>query len=471
MIWHSGRRYPAGSFFGPKTQPEADPEPEVAPEEEPDEEAWIAVERTTDVVLSKKDQLDNAKLFAKDKLTLTNGKSKAWHTRFYQEAWWQWNGAFYEKSPEQRIFDLATGYMDGARVKGDDQMPFRPTTRDVGALMTFVRTCVGLDDRAIPPRWLDGRVSPKPAELLSFRNCLVDATTGKTYRHDPRLWLHDGVDFDYNPAAVCPTWEWFLKELFPTDEEVREVIEQFLGCGMTIENQFEKAALWVGPARSGRGTIASILEKLVGPNGHTSLNMHTWRGENSRMGMIGKRVGIFHDVRLKPPKQYGHASFDPGGVDPHSQQLLLELISGDLTEIGRKYLEAWKGLPFLKFLMISNTVPNLNDEVLITRFNTIEFQRSYLGKERPEIKKRLLPAEIAGIAARCVAAYGRLLRKGYFVQPASGLALLNRVKATVNPWQAFMDFFGKSIQLAKALAVAFSTSPSSIGACKRADST
>jgi len=54
-----------------------------------------------------------------------------------------------------------------------------------------------------------------------------------------------------------------LRELFPADEEVREAIEQFLGYAMTVDNQFEKAALWTGPPRSGRGTIASVLERLV----------------------------------------------------------------------------------------------------------------------------------------------------------------------------------------------------------------
>jgi len=156
------------------------------------------------------------------------------------------------------------------------------------------------------------------------------------------------------------------------------------------------------------------------------------------MGMVGKRVGIFHDIRLKPGQWYGQ-SYNPGGVDPQSQQLLLELISGDLTEIGRKYLEAWKGLPFIKFRLISNKVPNFNDEVLITRFNVVEFTKSYLGNEKPELKKELLPAELPGIANCCLAAYRRLLRRGRFIQPAGGLALLNRVKAIVNPWEAFMD--------------------------------
>jgi phage/plasmid-associated DNA primase len=157
------------------------------------------------------------------------------------------------------------------------------------------------------------------------------------------------------------------------------------------------------------------------------------------MGMIGKRVGIFHDMRLKPAKQYGNTGYDAGGVDPQSQQLLLELISGDLTEIGQKYLAAWKGKPFVKFILISNKVPNFNDEVLVTRFNVLEFKESFLGKENPALKRTILPAELPGIANRCLAAYRRLCERGRFIQPASGLALLSKVKAQVSPWAAFME--------------------------------
>jgi putative DNA primase/helicase len=310
-------------------------------------------------------------------------------------------------------------YLDKAKVNtGEAMARFKPTPRDISSLITLLESNVGLDDRITPPRWLDERASAEG--LLAFRNCLVDVTTGKTYPHEPWLWIHDGVDFNYDPEARC-----LLRELFPRDDEAREMIEQQLGYGMTIDNQFEKAALWIGPPRSGRGTLAYIQELLVGVNGHTSLNLHTWHNsENSRMGMIGKRVGIFHDIRLKPPKQYGNVSYDPGGVDPQSQQLLLELISGDLTEIGRKYLEAWKGKPFIKFILISNKVPNFNDEVLITRFNVLEFTESWLGREDATLKLKVLPSELPGIANRCLAAYRRLLQQGHFIQPTSSLALL-----------------------------------------------
>lgn len=410
---------------------------------------WKLPKLATAPELSRKAPFDNAKQFTRDKLEYSaegcaegDGEPIS-GTYFYEGDWWQWNGAFYEKAPEQRIIDMACNYMDGAAIKTDEgRARFKPTTRDLTSLMTFLKSSVGLDDKITPPRWLDERTSPTPEGLLAFHNCLVDVTTGKTYPHEPRLWIHDGVDFDYDPKARCPRWERFLAELFPKDDEARETIEEQLGYGMTIDNQFEKAALWIGAPRSGRGTLAHIQELLVGHNGYTSLNIHTWHNnENSRMGIVGKRVGIFHDMRLKPAKQFGNAGYDTGGVDPQSQQLLLELISGDLTEIGRKYLAAWKGKPFIKFVLISNKVPNFNDDVLVTRFNVLEFKESFLGRENPALKRELLPAELPGIANRCLAAYRRLLQRGRFVQPQSGLALLGKVKAMVGPWAAFMDTY------------------------------
>jgi putative DNA primase/helicase len=397
--------------------------------------------------LSRKAPLDNAKLFTKDILQLhakgssAEGKKSGTGTYFQDGQWWQWNGAFYDRAPEQRMIDMVCEYLDKGKIKSSDEglVRFKPTTGDVTQLITFLHSNVGLDDRIIPPRWLDERGSPDATNLLAFRNCLVDVVTGKTYDHE-RLWMQDGADFDFDPKARCPHWIKFLKELFPRDEEAQEVIEEQLGYGMTIDNQFEKAALWIGKPRSGRGTLAHIQELLVGANGHTSLNIHTWRNnENSRQGMVGKRVGIFHDMRLKPAKQYGNTSYDAGGVDPQSQQLLLELISGDLTEIGRKYLDAWKGKPFIKFILISNKVPNFNDDVLVTRFNVVEFKESFLDRENPALKRVILPSELPGIANRCLAAYRRLLKRGRFIQASSGLALLSKVKAQVSPWAAFME--------------------------------
>jgi putative DNA primase/helicase len=217
-------------------------------------------------------------------------------------------------------------------------------------------------------------------------------------------------------------------------------IEEHLGLGMTRDGQFEKAAMWIGETRSGRGTLARVQELLVGPNGHVPLNIHTWnKGENSKQAMVGKRVGIFHDVRLKEAKAYGNVSFDPGGVEHLSMQALLEIVAGDAQSWGRKYIDAWQGLPYIKIIYISNQMPNLNDVPLLGRFILLEFAVSFADRVDPKLKLEALPAELPGIANRCLAGYRRLLERKGFVQPRSGLAMLERLKGKINPYLAFMN--------------------------------
>jgi putative DNA primase/helicase len=411
-----------------------EPEPQIV---------WETAKLGTAPVLSKAAPMDNARAFAKDRLWVwakdTGIGSLA--TRHWRDKWWQWNGSFYELVPKQRISDQVYFYLDQAQIgTGNDAQRFKPKPDDATKLMSCLEPCVGLDDRSVPPRWFDDRREPNAMNLLAFRNCLVDAVTGKTLGPTPELWLHEGVDFDYDPKARCPRWDEFLCEMFPNDPGARMTIEEHLGLGMTRDGQFEKAAMWIGATRSGRGTLCRVQELLVGPNGHSPLNIHTWnKGENSKQGMVGKRVGIFHDVRLKEAKAYGAVSYDPGGVEYQSLQALLEIIAGDAQSWGRKYIEAWQGVPYIKVIYVSNEPPNVNDEVLLGRFILLEFEISFKDRVDPKLKLEILPAELPGIANKCLAGYRRLLERGKFIQSKSGLALLQKIKEKGNMYLAFMN--------------------------------
>ena len=103
---------------------------------------------------------------------------------------------------------------------------------------------------------------------------------------------------------------------------------------MTEETKFEKAALWLGPRRSGKGTIAFMQRKLAGEGAYVGLSFSTWVANvNSRASLIGKRVGVFPDVRVKPGKHYG-SSYDAGGISHTSQELLLNITGQDTLTLG-----------------------------------------------------------------------------------------------------------------------------------------
>jgi putative DNA primase/helicase len=340
--------------------------------------------------------------------------------------------------PAARISDQVYGFLDRARTGGEDTVRFRPKPQDAEAVIKCLKAGLGLEGP--PPRWLDAGSEVKAENLLVFRNWLVCVTTGKTYPLTPRLWIQDAVDFDYDPEARCPRWEKFLEEIFPGDQASQDCIEEQLGYGMTNETRFEKGALWIGVRRSGKSTAAYIQRKLTGDTAYASLSFNYWtQNENSHADIIGKKVGIFADVRFKPAKMFGQ-SFDPGGIDHKSAELLLNIIGRDSISIGKKYVNKWVGQSTMKVIITPNEVPNLQDTcgVLPSRFIKLEFGQSFWGKEDIRLRD-VLTTELPGIANRCLAAYRRLCNRGRFIQPKAGLGLERQIEHKINPYAAFMD--------------------------------
>jgi putative DNA primase/helicase len=276
---------------------------------------------------------------------------------------------------------------------------------------------------------------------VAFANALVNVVTGEAQPLTPRLWVQGALGFEWQPEAKAPTWGRFLGEVFEDDPESQECMEQWMGYCMTEETKFQKGMMLIGPRRSGKGTISHVLRHLVGDRLCAGLSFNTWvKSENSRECLIGKRVGVFADVRFKPAKQYGWVSYDPGGIEHVSAELLLNITGEDTVTVPRKYKGAWHGQLRVKLMLISNEVPNLNDAggVLPSRFVKIAFRRSFWGHEDPDLRGKL-ELELPGIAVRCVQAYRRLCAAGRFVQPESGLELEREVLRASDPWRAMFD--------------------------------
>jgi putative DNA primase/helicase len=415
----------------------AEPQPEIEPEPAPAKRFRLDKNGTTPE-LSKAAPMDNAKAFARDRLS----KNGVHATYYYRGDWWQWNGRFYEIAPADRIMAEAYDYLDSAVVRTDNgPQAFKPKPEHAEGLIKCLKSFVAVDDRDEPPRWLDERGEAGAESLLVFQDCLVDVATGEVIDLTPKLWTHGGVDFGFDAEARCPRWERFLEEIFPGDLESQMTVEEQLGYGMTNDTRFEKGALWVGLKRSGKSTLAWVQERLAGVGACVSLSFHDWmKTENSREHLVGRKVGVFADVRLKPAKAYGLTGYDPGGIDHQSAQLLLNVIGRDKVSIGRKFKKAWEGRLFLKVIITSNEVPNLQDAggVLVSRFVMLDFQQSFFGREDVTLRDQL-ERELPGIANRCLVAYRRLCERGRFIQPSSGRALVQKVEEKVDPFLAFMN--------------------------------
>ena len=414
-------------FLASPPQPVAEP-PSLAAMAEARAHALLQAEVPT---LSPNAPMDNAREFAR-RHCYVNGECVVW---YWQGQFWRWNGKFYAAEDHEETQGQVWKFLDGAeRWAGQGQTErFKPTERHVSGVLSALKACLALGKVCAPPMWL--RKRERATDWIVFRNGVVNILTGEVRNPSPDLWVHSALELDWKPEAACPRWVQFLEEAFPGDEESKTFLEEFMGYCMTEETRFQKGAMFVGKPRSGKGTIIHVLHKIVGEPGYVALSFDTWVAtENSRAPMIGKRVGVFADVRFKPGRHYG-SSYDPGGISPASIALMLNITGEDPLTIGRKMIGAWEGQLRLKLITLSNPVLNFNDPTLPTRMIKLNFGVSFYNREDNYLKEKLF-AELPGIAARCVAAYQRLCRRGKFVQPRSGLALDRAVLAASDPFSA-----------------------------------
>ncbi|HKF12905.1 MAG TPA: phage/plasmid primase, P4 family [Xanthobacteraceae bacterium] len=401
----------------------------VEPKEEPEAKAK-AEPRIGAEVAAKNAPYDNAKVFMWRHCYREGVLAVYW----YDGNFWEWNGRCYAKKKMDDIEKDVWTFLDDAR-SSQSQGRFLPTPSNVGDLIKGLKALVAIPFD--PPCWLDGRPA---GNMLVFRNGVVDIDSGEIVKPTPKLWIHHELGFDYDPGARCPLWERWLGEVFAGDAETRECIEEQLGLGMTTDIRFQKGFLWIGKkGREGKGTLAFILERLCGSGAYASLSFHTWfRAEYSSEVLIGKKVGVFPDVRFKEGKWYGQ-NYDPGGIDHVSKEWVLKITGADNVTIGRKWQSVpWQGALPIKLFLISNRIPNLNDPILVSRFIMIAFNVSFADRMDVTMRDKLA-AELPGIANRCLGGYRRLCQRGRFIQPKSGIELGKEVARSSNPIRAFID--------------------------------
>src|SRR5262249_13065155 len=165
-----------------KEKEEADEaELEFEPEVEEEEPCWAPRKLKKRPVISIERPMSNAKDFVKDCLYLYQGDEGVLGTWYYHDEWWQWNGWFYERAPDRRIWDLVYNYLDCAVIQtlDGDKHKYQVKPKHAEELMKCLKSRVSLHDQHTPPRWLDDRTSPRAESLLVFRNRLVEAATGK----------------------------------------------------------------------------------------------------------------------------------------------------------------------------------------------------------------------------------------------------------------------------------------------------
>ena len=349
----------------------------------------------------------------------------------HRGVFYEWDGASWPEAGADKLRARLYAFLDGCQSKTNGGFcPVRPNALMVGGVLDALRAASHLDATVAPPAWLDGADRPPAHEIVACANGLLHLPTLRLLPHTSSFFNFNSLDYAFQPNAPKPRqWLAFLDQVWPDDPESIATLQQTFGYLLTAETSHQKAFLFVGPKRSGKGTIARVMARLVGPHNYVSPTLASLGERFGLAPLIGKPLAIVSDARLS------------GRAD---QQIIVERLLSVTGEDGqtvdRKYSpQPWTGKLPTRFTILTNELPKLGDAsgALASRFVLLVMKNSFYGREDLCLTDKLL-TELPGILNWAIAGWADLNRVGHFKQPSSARQALEQLEDLSSPIGAFV---------------------------------
>ena len=191
------------------------------------------------------------------------------------------------------------------------------------------------------------------------------------------------------------------------------------GLILTDITEYQKAFIFVGPKRGGRGTIGRLLKGLIGPENYVGTSLKAFSEPFGLEDFVGKKAAVFSDVRMDGITLRNMATI---------VERLLCITGQDDVPVNRKNAKYWNGQLLARLVFFANELPRFRDDsgALAGRFLTFQMQQTFWGREDTDLTKKLL-AERPGILNLALDALVRLRRRGRLIQCESGVDMSERL--------------------------------------------
>jgi len=363
--------------------------------------------------------------------------------RRYREEWWTFDHDGYRPiSDELAQVDI---YQHLDRLFTPVRNP--ETNEMTGTYKKLIAraSTVGEISRAIPacgaivegdmPQWLDRRSTPRPADVVAFRNGLLDTAAycrGEValLRLTPAWFSGAACPYEFEAQAACPNWLTFLAQTLDHDQQSIALLQEWFGINLVPDNQYERLMMLVGPPRAGKGTVLEVLGEMLGEAQAATTSFTKLSSRFGLAPLVGRLAAILPDAHI------GSKTDAKGALE-----VLKSITGNDPQSIDRKGIDELPRVRlFCRFSIAVNELPKLPDEAgaLKTRLLLLHFRNSFAGREDTTLKPRL-KAEAPGVAVWGLEGLKRLRTRGRFTIPDRSAAMIEAFERIVAPVLGFLD--------------------------------
>lgn len=357
---------------------------------------------------------------------------QAYTLRNWRGGWWRWQTSHWAEIEDLALRGDLYGRTEHAVFVTEEGSyeKWRPTRTKIANLTDALASIVHLDRETKTPAWLAGDRTDL-GTIVSCRNGLLRLEGRELLAHDAAYFNLVAVPFDFEADAEEPKeWLKFLDTVWPDGGEGQvAALQEWFGYVLSGRTDFQKIFAIIGPPRSGKGTIASVLTELVGALNVAGPTLASLATNFGMQPMLGKSLALISDARIG-------RSVDTSVV----VERLLTISGEDVLTVDRKNREHWEGRIPARIMLLSNELPRFSDGsgTIATRFVVTETVQSFLGREDRGLKARLM-AELPGILNWALDGLERLLARGHFTDTEVSTEAVDVMRQTASPFAPFVE--------------------------------
>lgn len=351
----------------------------------------------------------------------------------YRGEFYRWTDPAYENLTEDDVRALVLPVVKSEFDDSAEEQPKKITRSLIANVVECMKAITHEKPTQETPFWL-GKPTCRADRCFVTRNAVIDLETVndgsiQTFSPTPNLFTTNAVNYEFQPEANCPAWLNFLDEVWGIKSDEVLTLQEIFGYALTDDTSQQKLFMFIGPKRSGKGTIARVAAGLIGRRNVCNPILSGLQGDFGLEPLIGKRLAIVGDARIS-------RRADAGVI----VERLLSISGEDSLSINRKHKLAITTQLRTRFLLLSNELPRLSDAsaTLPSRVILLSFTKSFYGSENPKLTDELL-AELPGILLWALAGWERLKQRGHFVQPTESRELIAEMEELSSPVLGFVN--------------------------------
>lgn len=209
------------------------------------------------------------------------------------------------------------------------------------------------------------------------------------------------VEAAYDADADCPRWKEWLNER--TEPEYQPLLQEFFGYILHPKNHYRKFFILVGPARTGKSTLANVIRMVIGRENISGCDLNKLGTDFGPIETLGKMVNL--------STEWGRTG------RRINEGILKGFVSGEFMEMSRKFLPSIHAEPTAKLLFAMNELPHFADKSdgLADRMVIIPFFKCIPQDAVIPNFEETFKEECSGIVNWALEGYKRLTTRGFSV--------------------------------------------------------